>query len=337
MISLTFYVDDLASVMTIFDSIQVRRYVGGLSQPPSNVDDADAFANYVAVSGTDMIANIDDTSFVTLNSDYNQYYFLDPDGSADDWYISRYVDLDGSDGYATSGWSDPVLGEPGDIFNNPQFPPEVVYGSADQTIIDRIRLYIGDPKGLRREYGDEALSSVHSDGKTYEMDEKGWPAYINMGGVQFTETSQVTVNGYRFLRFNRYIDETCITCSGITNLCGEEITKEIVNGVDIWYYTFRHSDREIMEAYDSCPPPSPLSTANANSEVYMIQTAIDLLMQELWEDATEDGAKIQDEGSTYDPSPGLDNRRRLLDNLIKRRDDLVKALQLVGITGVLID
>ena len=92
-----------------------------------------------------------------------------------------------------------------------------------------------------------------------------------------------------------------------------------------------------MEAYDSCPPPSPLTTTNANSEVYMVQTAIDLLRKELWEDATEDGAAIKDEGPHYDPSPGLEVRRKLLDDLTKRRDDLVKALQLTGITGVLID
>ena len=92
-----------------------------------------------------------------------------------------------------------------------------------------------------------------------------------------------------------------------------------------------------MEAYDACPPPSPLTTETANSEVYMVQTAIDLLRKELWEDATEDGAAVRDEGSSYDPEPGLKVRKQLLDDLVKRRDDLVQALQLTGITGVLID
>jgi hypothetical protein len=69
----------------------------------------------------------------------------------------------------------------------------------------------------------------------------------------------------------------------------------------------------------------------------MIQTAIDLLRSELWEDATEDGATIKDEGTSYDPSEGLRIRKALLADLVKRRDDLVKALQLTGITGVRVD
>ena len=69
----------------------------------------------------------------------------------------------------------------------------------------------------------------------------------------------------------------------------------------------------------------------------MVQTSIDLLRKELWEDATEDGAAIKDEGSSYDPEPGLKIRKQLLDDLTKRRADLVKVLQLTGIAGVLID
>jgi hypothetical protein len=60
-------------------------------------------------------------------------------------------------------------------------------------------------------------------------------------------------------------------------------------------------------------------------------------MGEGWHDAIEDGAKIQDEGTTYDPSPGLDYRKKLLDGLAKRLDDVVNALVLKGIEGVRID
>jgi hypothetical protein len=191
--------------------------------------------------------------------------------------------------------------------------------------------------GLRREFGAEALSSIHPDGRVYAMDEKGWPVSINMGGKQFTKTSDVSVNGYRFLRFNTYIDETCVTCSGITNLCGEEITKEITNGPDIWLYTFRNSDRQIMECYDSCPPPVGLTTITSNSEAYMLQTAINLVNQELLEDSTEDGSKIRDEGTSYDPTVGQTTKLELLKRLQKRLDDLIRSLILTGISGVLID
>lgn len=333
MISLTISIDNISSVTQIFDTVQIRK-LGDSGTPDTPVTDLVAMTEYDTVSGTDTINGREPVSDVLLSNDYYQYYFTDPDGYASDWYISRYYNTgDGS----TSGWSDPVQGEPGDLYYNPQFPPEIAYGSSDQLIIDRIRLYIGDPLGLRREYGEEALSSIHPDGKTYEMDETGWPSYINMGGMQFTDTDNPSVNGYRFLRFQRYIDDVCTECVTYSGTCGEDVVKEITHGVDIWYYTFRHSDRQIMEAYDSCPPPSPLTTTTANAEVYMVQTAIDLLRKELWEDATEDGAAIRDEGSHYNPEPGLKIRKQLLDDLTKRRDDLVRALQLTGITGVLID
>lgn len=169
------------------------------------------------------------------------------------------------------------------------------------------------------------------------MDEMGWPSYINMGGVQYTSTDNPSVNGYRFLRFKGFIDDVCSECVTYSGVCGEDVVKDVTNGVDIWYYTFRNSDRQIMEAYDNCPPPAPLTTTTATSEAYMLQTSIDLLRKELWEDSTEDGAAIKDEGSTYNPEPGLKVRKELLDDLKKRLEDLKKAVMLSGITGVLID
>ena len=335
MISLTITVDGLAGVMEFFDTIQLRRRNRSLDAPDtSEVTDLVAFSEYTAISGIDTINNRTDVSDVLLDEEFSVYYYTDSDGYASDWYISRYYD---SRTDSTSSWSAPIQGDPGDLYYNPQFPPEISYGSADQLVIDRIRLWIGDPLDLRREYGEEALSSIHPDGKTYEMDEKGWPAFINMGGLQFTDTDNPSVNGYRFLRFKRYIDDVCTECVTYSGTCGEDVVKEVTHGVDIWYYTFRHSDRQIMEAYDNCPPPAPLTSVTATSEAYMLQTAIDLLRKELWEDATEDGAAIKDEGSTYNPEPGLKIRKQLLDDLKKRLEDLKKSIMLAGITGVLID
>ena len=334
MINLTFTVDNLTTVTQVFDRIQIRRYAGTITPPTTPVTDLVAFSDYTTVSGYDTISSVNGASEVILHSDISQYYFTDYDGEALDWYISRYYST--SDG-STSGWADPILGEPGDLYYDPVYPPEIEYGSEDQAIIDRIRLYIGDPIGLRREYGDDALSSIHTDGRTYELDEKGWPCYVTMGGKSYTNTANPSINGYRFLRFDEFIDDTCITCTGIVNLCGEDVTREVVNGVDIWYYTFRNSDRQIMEAYDSCPPPPGLTTTTATSEAYMLQTSIDILYKELWEDATEDGAMIRDEGSVYDPEPGLKIREDMLDKLKKKLDDLIKTIILAGITGVRVD
>ena len=223
-----------------------------------------------------------------------------------------------------SSWSDPVLGESGDIFYNPLYPAEVSYGTSQRLTIQRIRTLIGDPVGLRRESGDEIAANMHSDHKTYELEEKGWPASVHVATIPYNETTNPTVNGYKYLRFNSDISATTISGG-------------IEYGLDIWYYVFRWSDREIMDTYDNTPPPVPLTTANATAEIYMLACAYDLLSNETWEDSIEDGAVIKDEGSSYDPSPGLKNRDAMLARLKKRLDDAVKAQQLVGIGGVLID
>lgn len=323
MINLTFNVSNLTEVMALYDRIEVKRWTGTTGVPVSPVTNEEATNNYTTISGTDVISTPPRgvVSDILLHSGYSQYYFTDPDGEAFDWYISRYVN---STNGSASGWSDAVIGEPHDIYYNPLYPPEIVYGSADQLVISRIRLLMGDPLDLRREYGEEASSSIHPDGRTYEMDEKGWAASINMNGVPYNDITNPTVNGYRFLRFGEDISTT--VWSGCTEY-----------GVDIWYYTFLYSDREIMHAYDNCPPPTGLTTTTANAEAYMLKTAYELLYQQVFNDAMEDGAVITDEGTRYDPSPGLNNRKALLDDLKKRLDDLVKSLALTGIEGVLID
>lgn len=199
------------------------------------------------------------------------------------------------------------------------YPDEVEYDTSDQLIIDRIRRLCGDPIGLKREYNEK--DNIHEGGEVYELSEKGWPCSINIEDVTYDSISNPMTNGYRYLEFS----------NDITTLSGVDLK------VDIFYYTFRNSDREIMEAYNFCPPPQGLTTTTANSESYMIQTAMDLLMQELWEDSTENGAVIKDEGSHYDPEGGQKIRSELIDKLQKKLDDLVKTLILGGISGILVD
>ena len=333
MLSLTFTVDNLTSVLQVFDTIQIRRYTGS-GIPDSDVTDQIVLAEYTTVSGLDVVNDRDGVSDILLQSSYSQYYFTDYNGESEDWYTSGYYN---SGTGSSSGWSAPVLGESGDLYYDPAFPPEIEYGSADQLIIDRIRRLIGDPVGLRREYGEGALSSIHGDGKVYELDEKGWPAFITMGGKAFTNTTNPNVNGYRFLKFTEFIDTVCVTSSGITDICGDDIQKEIENGVDIWYYTFLKSDREIMDAYTNCAIPAPLNSTNVTTEVYILQTAIDLVRGQLLNDAIEDGASISDDGSRYNPVGGFKIRKELLDNLGNQLKELVKALVSLATLGVLVD
>jgi hypothetical protein len=312
MITLSITVNDVNTVIAVgYDKVEIAR------ASAIDVDENGLPATvgpYVIKPGLD----------VALVNNVYTYQVEDPNGSATDWYISRYVDNSPTISGMMSSWSDPILGEAGDLLYSPLYPKEITYDATDQLIIDRIRRLIGDPIGLRREFGDDAVSSIQPDNRTYELDEKGWPVSVTLGVIPMNSSSVTTMNGYRYLQFRQ--DITVTTVSG-----------GIEYGLDVWYHTFRHSDREIMAAYDNCPPPIGLTTTTATSEAYMLQTAIELIQLELWEDAVEDGAELRDEGSHYDPAAGLEVRRKLIDNLQKKLDDLVKTLILGGVTGVLID
>lgn len=333
MVNLVINVDNLSGALELFDVIQVRKYIGDSPTPSTEVTDLVALTEYATVSGTDTINQREYVSDVLLGIEYEQYYFNDPDGTFEDWYTTRYYN---TEDYSTTGWSAPVRGDTCDIFYNPFFPVELYISPEQQRVVDQIRLWIGDPKGIRREFGEEAVSSIHPDNRTYELDERGWPISINMGGLQFTNRRDPVVNGYKYLRFGSYIDEVCTTCVTYSGICGELVQRDVTHGVDIWYHTFRNSDKKILTAYNNCSPPYPLTTANTTPEIYMLVTAIDLFRSELIEDATEDGAKIDDEGSKYDPTIGLTIRKKILDDLVRRLEDLIKAAKIVW-HGVLID
>lgn len=323
-IRLTVIVPNVTDVMQVYDRVQIQR-----------ADNELMTENVVAL--TDLGTVNSNSSYLPLVAGTTYYYAVDngesrpgytayDSGTSDNWYQSRYYSSTTSG--VVSGWSDAVRGEGADLFYDPCYPPEISMTEEEKLVVDEIRRLIGDPIDLNREYGDDAASSIHPDGMTYELDEKGWPTCVTMGGVQYTTTANPTINGYRYLMFENCIDVTEVVCSG---------TCDNTRGVDIWYYTFRHSDRQILEAYNNCAPPPPLNASNATSQAYILYTAQRLLQQENWHDAIEDGAKVTDEGSTYDPSPGFNFRKALLDDLKKQLDDLVNSLILRGIEGVRVE
>lgn len=318
MINLTLTVDNIGDVLKVFNVVEFMRYTGsGVPTVPVDLVDYTSIDN-----GIDQINNRTDVTDVHLDVNYTQYYFTDPNGDANSWYISRYTTLAYN---SFSGWSDPIQGDSGDLYFNPVYPPEVSYGTQDKMVLDKIRVWIGDPVGLNREFGPEAASSIHPDNRVYQLDEKGWPASINMYGKQYNDVSNPTVNGYKFLRFTEAIDATITTISGVEQ------------SVDIWYYTFRNSDRQIMEVYDTTFSPAGLTSDQCTSEIYMLQAAYDLLTQETWEVINEDGAKITDEGSSYDPAEGIKARDKMLSKLRKRLDDAIRFARGPYRGGVRID
>lgn len=317
MINLTIIVDNVVEVLKLFDRVEVLKYTGS-GQPSLPVD----LVDYSRVDGIDRVSDRENVSDVVLLPNYEQYYFVDPDGTADNWYISRYLNTTTS---GSSGWSNPIQGDDDDLLYNPLYPPEEYYSTEEQRVIDRIRLLIGDPQTLEREYGEQAAASIHPDGKIYELDNKGWPVSINMYGQQYATKADPVVNGYRYLKFSEKLSFDPVTVSGVEYF------------IDIWYNNFRFSDKQIMDAYKNTPPPPPLTTDNCTTEIYMLQTAYDLLSSESWENINEDGAYVKDENSIYDPSTGLKVRADMLGKLRKRLDDAIKAVRLIGISGVLID
>jgi len=322
-IRLTVIVDNIDQVMQVYDRVQIQRSENASMDNPTAL--------------TDLGVVNSNLSYISLSSSTAYYYAVDngesrggytpyDPGTSDSWYQSRYYHSTTSG--VVSGWSEAVRGEGADLFYDPCYPPEISMADEEKLVVDEIRRLIGDPVDLNRESGEDAVSSIHPDGMTYELDEKGWPTCVTVAGEQYTTTANPTINGYRYLMFESCINDTEIVCSG---------TCDNTRGVDIWYYTFRHSDRQILEAYNSSPPPPPLNVSNATTQAYVLYTAKRLLQQENWHDGIEDGAVIKDEGSLYDPSPGFDFRKALLDDLNDQLDDLVQSLVMKGIEGVRVE
>jgi len=310
-IALNIVVDNITDVMQIYNRIEIER--------------AEDEAFTTNVSGLYNLG-LGNYGYIPLQIGTTYYRAYDSDGISNlHWYHSRYTNPSTS---GISSWSPAVQGAAPDLFYDPCFPPEMNLTDTEKDIIGEIRLLIGDPLDVNREYGEEAASSIHPDGKTYELDEKGWPICITMNGTQYNDSSNPTINGYKYLIFNEFIDVTQIVCSG---------TKAIEYGVDIWYYTFRWSDRQILEAYNKCPVPIGLTVTTANVQSYILYTAIRLIGSENWHDAIEDGADVRDEGTAYSPASGFVFRAKLLDDLKKKLDDLVKLLKMTGITGIRVD
>ena len=317
MITLYFEINNIDSIIQLYNQIQIVRYTGALGAPATPVGEPEDLTDWELVAGVAPY-----TAPVSLLPSVKSYYVYDDLGSSFSWFSSRYVNS--GDVTVNSGWATPVLGDGTALYKNPLYPTEVNLTSTENRVIDRIRLLIGDPYDLVRDFGDDTLSNLTPGGNVYKLGEKGWPISINVGGTQYTDLNNPTVNGYRYLKFNQDISEIT-TVSGVSY------------GVDIWYYTFRYSDKEILDAYDNTPPPDGLTTTTASTEAYILNTAIDLVRAELWLDATEDGSKVDEDKSLWDPSPGLEVRRKLLEGLEKKLDKLVKSLMMAGITGVLLD
>jgi len=258
-------------------------------------------------------------NFVHLKPNVKKYYFTDTTGDIYTWYKIRYSNtVPPPDPTLISSYSDAFNGEEITLYHNITYPSEVQLSDSDLSLVNKIRTLIGDSKELDRDYVHECYANVEPDGYTYKLENIGWPVYISLDGIEKTDLSDPIVNGYRYLTF-----------SGMINT--------VTGTLDIYYYTFRWSDREIIENYYNCIIPPGLTSSTVTTDHLILQTAINLLESENWRDYIENGARVDDDSTRYDPTPGFNARERAIKRLRKQLDDLINQFKLAGIDGVRIE
>lgn len=259
-------------------------------------------------------------SAIALSAGSSTYVYIDVDGTPDNWYKSKY--------YNTSTTNESVFSNAAQgtstIFHTITYPPEYDFDTSEQLIVRRIRRLIGDLKGLGRLYVDQSTgeycSNILEDNRTMDLVDKMWPVYISVDNVAFTTLTDPVVQNNQYLTF-----------SG-TLVSGTQ-TKQI----EIWYHTFKFSDRQIFEAYGDTMIPPGLTADTVTQDHLILQASIDLLQNMYAEDVVDDGAVIRDDQTLYDPSPGLKERDKMIKRLQKKLDDLVNQYKFGKLEGVLLD
>lgn len=295
MIRITIQVNDINTVISVYDTIRIYR---------SDASDG----TYVLIVTISLQAGV-------LN-----YTYVDVDGTPDNWYKSKYYNTsttnESSFSNATQGTSM--------IFHTVTYPEEYAFNASEQLIIRRIRRYVGDLKDLGRLYVDQSTgeycSNILEDNKTMDLVDRMWPVYISVDNFEFTTLTDPLVQNYQYLTF-----------SG-TLVSGTQTKK-----IEIWYHTFKFSDRQIFEAYGDTMIPAGLTSDNVTQDHLILQAAIDLLQNMYAEDAVDDGAVIRDDQTLYDPSPGLKERDKMISRLQKMLDNLINQYRFSELSGVLLD
>lgn len=296
-------VKDVATVKVLYNEVHLYRF-----ENEAEVD---------ATNGVEITQMVTPPTNV-LDVLYTVYTFVDaPGGYGHYWYRARYESPVGAVS-PYSSFSDAIRGGTSSrIFHNISYPDEVYLSESEEEIVNKIRILIGDRKKLIHDYISTCQSRLSYNENTIEMKDKGWPVYINKNGVEKTRVVDPYVDGYRYLTFSGAVqpDDT----------------------FDMYCYSFRNSDTEIYQAYNSAMIPPGLTTTTVTVDHLTIQAAIDLLEAENWSAYNDEGARIKDGDTTFDPSPGFKAREAAIGRLYKRLDNLVSQFLLTGGDGVLID
>ncbi len=212
------------------------------------------------------------------------------------------------------------------------YPPEIALAVQDREIVESIRITVGDLGLIERDFYDSSDSNsqfscaaqISSDKCTWELIEfKGWPQRVVLNGLQKTSIVDPQVLGYRYLTFSG--SSPCITGT-----------------LDIFYNSFRFSDREILLAYDrasnllvSCG----LTVSQITTEMLIMQAAILLLEGELRE-AQQQAVSIRDGDTSYDNSRTIVSRTADLNDLKNKIRELIECARIgasYALAGVRLD
>lgn len=303
--TITIYVEDITSVIAVFNKVRIYRSTTGTEAGRALYD------TFNLVEGTSVYDWLDTSgaaSYVAWFTYYNSYTFVE------------------------SGYSDPIQygsGEsdyvPGFSFSTRTYPEEYSLSYDEKLSVDLIRTYIGDGKGVKRDYVSSSspclYENVSADGYTYKLSSPpGWPLKVSINNSDFTTLTEPVVNGYEFLTFSGTLIPTT---SG---------------SLDVWYENFRHSDREVFWVYQNALAPPYVSTSSFTEDMKCLCAAIMLLQQELGKLMGESSGSFNLQGElSFNPEPVLREKRELLAKLKSDLKALVDESVSTSITGVLID
>ncbi len=274
------------------------------------------------------------SSRIVLQSGVSLYNYIDGTGTTKLWYKTTFLN-NATDAETTLAATTAFLGTFTDLkFTGRTYPLEYEFTSDDYYVIDRIRLLIGDPKELARDYLSEAtggFDDVSADGKTVSLSNpSGWPLVVKHNLLEYTIAADAPVQDFQYITISGTVDIS----SGTTDI------------LDIWYYHFRFSDSEILVAYNGLNTPPPLENTDVTFDLAAICTAIELLGAESrLAGVTSSSAVNIFQEISINPKGGLDSRQKDLAGLEEKKQALIDAIladkigndAAGGITGVLID
>lgn len=300
-ILITVIVDSISSVISSYDSIKFYRcsYEDGVFSEISDV-----------------------STRPSLSASAKYYTFVDENGTSSSYYKTSYYN---SSSLVESSLSTASHGiEVEQQFVMSSYPAEIVLTSSDEYNVNRIRYLIGDEKKVKRDYVSPSClgsyENVSLDLYSYELQEKGWPLRVVKDSVEYVSSSNPYVTDYKYLTFSGTIISTT---SGV---------------VDVWYDSFRHSDREILGVFNTEPLPAGTTSSTVTAEMYRLSTAVRILESEIVKLMGETSGQFNLQGElSFNPEPLLRQKREFVKQLKDKLDELVTDVNIGNFTGVRID